>query len=205
MTGFIAMDKPQEITGAHSAIEAYLRLLITPCSTCSHGAREPVVERDSGEDGVLMVTTCGNCGATDAFAVRNVRMGAGVDPVSLADPINPTRQPSAIIDVAQWLTASELLVQSARATPDAQEARWRRCRAGECLDEALKFYGPESELPPESAFWTDASRAALREHPQRFARERVIAMRDDLPRASERTRAAETEKTAGKRPWWRRR
>jgi len=50
-----------------------------------------------------------------------------------------------------------------------------------CLAEALKFYDPDNDLPPEEAFFTAESRRQFRARPELFARDRIIGLRARLP------------------------
>jgi hypothetical protein len=69
-----------------------------------------------------------------------------------------------------------------------------------CLDEALKFYDSDEELPSEDAFFSEAGRRRYREHPQHFARSKWRERRLKLPDA-----AAKTQPPTGRsqRCWWR--
>ena len=60
-------------------------------------------------------------------------------------------------------------------------ARQMQIQAGTCLEEALKFYDADNDLPPEDAFFTDAGRRQFREHPESFLRGRLISLRAMLP------------------------
>ncbi|MBI1827521.1 MAG: hypothetical protein HYR83_14190 [Planctomycetes bacterium] len=56
--------------------------------------------------------------------------------------------------------------------------------AATCLNEALRFYDDENDLPSAGAFFTDDSRARFREHPQLFSRQRLLNLRAQLPTPS---------------------
>jgi hypothetical protein len=85
--------------------------------------------------------------------------------------------------VAGWLTLTGMLKEAADREPDRIKARQLRVEAGLCLDEALKFFEDDNDLPPEAACFTDSSKAHRRRHPDRFSRQRLIALRMELPRA----------------------
>ena len=75
-----------------------------------------------------------------------------------------------------------MLTESAKQESGKVVARQLRVEAGLCVDEALKFYDDRNnDLPPPGAFFNDVSRALFRQQPERFARQRVLALRLDLP------------------------
>lgn len=180
----------------HSLGEASLYLMLVRCKACK-GA---VVPDLSGLAGSLpqvaaVPVVCRACGAE-----RTVRFDLGqVDPAEVqagfsgwaaraergqAPPINPSGRPSRAIDLAGWLTLHQLLTAGARAkseqartAAERMPARQMHIQASQCLEEALKFYDIDNELPPEDAFFTAAARRQLRESPEMFLRSRVTSMR----------------------------
>ena len=195
---------PREVISARSVAEAYLYVFVTPCSMCRHGAREVSVLSGAPESAVFrLVSACGNCAGTEEFFFSAPGSLPSVDPLSSSQPLNPTADASTLIDVGQWLTLHQCMLERAEETPDPSERRWRRFRAVQCLDEALKFYGADSELPPESAFFADSSRRAFREHPQRFARSRLLDLRARLPDVEVEAKVARQVARVGRqRRWW---
>ena len=193
---------PDASLPANSLAECYLYLKVTPCSICRSGATEPgepVVDH-AGRD-VRITVSCGNCGGSVQYRFTTDAVNSPVDPLSAPGPINTTSKPSQLIDIAQWVTLHGLLREMANASPDRQEARWLAHRAAQCLDEALRFYPDGEELPPADAFYADSSRQAFREHPERFARERLLAMRGRLPAVGVEERVFSRVSSKG-RPWW---
>jgi hypothetical protein len=127
------------------------------------------------------------------------------DLAELADKIvNPTDEPSRIIDLGQWLSLFYLLVDSAQRAGKGLEARRLTFQAAQCVEEALKFYGPEDESPPEGAFASAASRRAFAEHPERFARQRLRDIRGKLPDMRVMVRRLTRDAAAAEKPnpWW---
>jgi len=196
---------PREVISARSVAEAYLYVLVTPCSMCEHGAREvSALARAPEPDVIRLVSVCGNCAGTEEFFFSAPGPLPPADPLSSSMPLNPTADASALVDVGQWLTLYGWMLERAEETPDGQERRWRRFRAVQCLDEALKFYDSDSEVPPESAFHTDSSQRAFCDHPQRFARSRLLGLRAKLPDVEVEAKVARQAARVGrKRPWWR--
>lgn len=190
---------PNDVLDANSIIEAHLFALVTPCSVCRHGGRE-VAAPVAGETGrVRILATCQNCGTTEAFEVRHDGPLPKVDCISWDRPINPGGRASRILDLGQWLTLAELMLVQAERTPDAGERLWLRYRAGECYEEALRFYGDADDLPPESACLTPATRQGLRQDPGRYARSRLVELRAGLP---VRSAVFRSQAHGGPRKWW---
>lgn len=170
---------------AHSWAEAHWYLRVTPCQECSQGPWE-VKDEPADARGHTLRARCLHCDAEKEFAFDCPPSGgppAGPEqieglPVEL---INPSGAPSEIIDVGQWLSLFYHLVETATKAKDRAETRKRTFEAAQCLDEALKFYGDHEELPPPSACFTEATREAFAQHPERFARQSLRDMRSRLP------------------------
>ena len=114
--------------------------------------------------------------------------------------LNTSDEPSELIDVPGWVALHNLLLDCARQTAEngyrgapAGEARAEatvgarvlarqmQIQAGECLDEALKFFEEDNQLPPQDAFFTEAALRQFRHCPELFTRDRLIEMRNRLP------------------------
>ena len=193
---------------AHSWAEARWYLRVTPCQKCSQGPWE--IEGGPEEDaGHTLRARCLRCGVEKEFTFEcpSTPAADAVGPEQIeglpVELINPSASPSAIIDVGQWLSLFYHLVETASKAPDKSETRRLTFQAAECLDEALKFYADQEELPPESAFFTEASREAFAKHPERFAREGLRDMRAKLPdlRVMAQRLAHDPEGRREKR-WW---
>ena len=185
----------------HSLAEAYLYLEATPCPVCGHGvlkASSPRIARTGLT--ATITSTCTNCGASDLYECTVRRSNLRPEAASLPDCINPTADPSRVLDVGQWLTLYRLKVEAAGQTADKAAARRLLILAGECLDEALRFYPPGQELPPDTAFVRDSSVRAWREDPDRFSRTRLLELRSPLPTP---TPLEYLSPDRPKRPWWR--
>ena len=189
---------------AHSIVEAYLCLLVRLCPVCRHGAREVDPPESADEVGRIRIrATCTNCGAANVGEFVAPGSVSPVDPISSSMPINPTPARSSLIDVGQWLTLSGLMLSAAEQTPDAQEGRWCKVRAAQCLDEALKFFAEGNEVPPKGAFFAEASQRAFRDHPQKFTRGRIIDLKAELPTLESFSHSSRAPRaTHGKRTWW---
>lgn len=188
---------------AHSWAEAHMYLKVTPCPNCSRGPWEITSEQPPTES-LTLLARCLHCRTEKKFLFECAGAPPGPEdspdlPIEL---INPTPEPSRIIDLGQWLSLFYMLVEKASSTGGA-ESRRGGFQAAQCLDEALKFYTEDDELPPTSAFFVKASRQAFAEHPEKFARQRLRDMRNKLPDL--RIMAKRIARDAGeKKPkhWW---
>lgn len=187
---------------AHSVAEAQLYLTVSACRVCGKGALKRGDARpDITPERVHMFfpTTCTACGmeAECGFRIEPGPIADGHD--QFANQINSSYQPSRIIDLVQWLTLFRLITEAASREQDRASARRLGYEAAECLAEALKFYTDEdNELPPPDACFTNNSRRVLRDHPEKFARSRLLGMRAKLPMLEIMARQAQPEK----RRWW---
>jgi hypothetical protein len=117
--------------------------------------------------------------------------------------VNASDRPSRIIDVAQWLILFRTIGEAASRTTDKVEARRLGYEAAQCLEEALKFYEPDNDLPPATAFFHESSRDMRCAHPEEFSRERMVGLRNRLPTLD----VMEASSFVSRRParrWWRR-
>ncbi|MCO6436483.1 MAG: hypothetical protein J5J06_05295 [Phycisphaerae bacterium] len=170
----------------HSREEARLYLAVTPCARCNQGPHE-VVELEpppplSEGDEFDLYLICAHCGA-DRREVFVLRSGPGT--AATADSptsINPSDEPSNVIDAPGWLTLYGVYIDASAAETMARRRRSLLIRAGECLAEALKFYG-DGEQPPAAAAFDTRSRQAMERNPAAFARRRLIELRAKLPHA----------------------
>jgi len=205
---------------AHSVAEVYLYLMANACESCGLGPLRGAPARRIGAGGhpgegpsatasLVVAVTCGSCGAERLlrFEVPVAELEvARQAPPDAAARINPTREPSRIIDVGAWVMLFRVITEAAAKTADKIESRKLAYEAAQCLEEALKFYEDDNDLPPEVAFFSEESRRRHREHPQRLARSRLIDLRAKLPTldAMEKQLARTRGRKAGKGGWWRR-
>mgnify|MGYP006971724405 CR=1 FL=1 len=96
--------------------------------------------------------------------------------------INPTDEPSRLVDLNQWLGLHYFHAEAAQACkPATAEHHTHQLWAAACIAEALKFYTDDDELPIDGACWTESSLRALAEHQEVFARQRLVDLRTKLP------------------------
>ena len=95
--------------------------------------------------------------------------------------LNPTDQASRAIDLLGWLTLFRTILNASQQAADKSMMRQLAQEAAGCLDEAMKFYRDDEELPPPDAFFTPASRRRFESRPQYFARSEWRERRLKLP------------------------
>lgn len=208
-------DAPDEPLVAHSLAEAYLYLMATPCARCGRGPLKgtdaesagthssPTAQHSACGKGAIATLTA-TCTACQAAATLRFQLPGEVTTVVQGEAavVNPTDEPSRIVDVGQWIMLFRIITESASKETDKVEARHLGLESAQCLEEALKFYDePDNDLPPEESLFTDASRERFRQAPEQFSKRRLIGLRAKLPR----TDVMRSSLSVGrKRPWWRR-
>ena len=191
---------------AHSLAEAYLYFEATPCSTCQKGPlRAPAAPRFDCAGDKTIVSIEVRCHSCQAATTMTFELpGEAAEGGRESDEVNPTDEPSRIIDAAQWITLSGLLSELAARETDKGEARQLALGAAQCLEEALKFYDEvDNDLPPPEAFFHDSSRRRFRENPEEFARRRLINLRSKLPTKSAVLSRPSPSGRESKKRWWR--
>lgn len=189
---------------AKSLVEAFLYFYVTPCPICKVDRLEPgePVPVD-GQSAFDVVGVCRNCGGSESFRFAVPILPPVFerhDPVSSTQAINLGTDPSKLIDLVQWITLHETLLERSSSALDQGERRWLKIRAGQCLDEALKFFDDMAEAMLDRTELAESSKRALTEHPQRYTRSRLIDLRNQLPTDEA---FAEAQSNDGpKRPWW---
>lgn len=189
---------PDEPLQARSIAEIQLYLRVAACAHCGKGplqCDEQAGEPDSpvGHLGrpnrpATINLSCTACCARWLQPIEWVHLpipeastGSPTHAVSLSG-INPTSQPSRIIDLGQWLVLVSLIGDEAARETDRVRARELGITAARCLDEALKFYTEaENDLPPPEAFFHEESRRRFHDSPEKFSRQRIAGMKSNLP------------------------
>lgn len=171
---------------AHSHTEIRLFCRATPCPVCGRGPLElldPSQEcRQTVEHTARVRVMCKVCREPSEFSFR-LPPDPPSDSGGELEIINPTEEPSRIIDVSQWITLYAVLHEESARTSAQPRKRLLELQAGQCLDEALKFFDDEeNDLPPPSAFFDDSARDRFRDQPQEFSRQRLINFRASLPK-----------------------
>ncbi len=187
---------------ARTVAEATYYLVATACPHCGEGPLRPLRQETEDADGetTRIAARCGHCAAEEEYLFACPPDADATHGAVAREVINPSDEPSRLVDVAQWVGLFYRLIAQASAAEDAAETRRLGYRAALCLDEALKFYAGGEELPPESAFFSPAALETFREHPDKFARRRLRDLRDRLPSLS--TMAEGVARDARPRRWW---
>ena len=195
------MDEP---LAAHSLNEVRYYLTATICPECGKGPRALLAPEPDPSAGQICraVVACQNCSSRQelGFTCEYALASSGAD----IERINPTARPSRIIDLGQWLSLFYLLIETASRCDQPPEVRRLGYRAALCLGEALKFYG-DDELPPEQAFFHEATRQAYLDHPESFARQRLRDMQSKLPKLQTMKCNINRDERTGnsaRRRWW---
>lgn len=185
---------------AHSLAEAYFFLMLQVCPACGRGPmREQAAEAEEEHiDTLLRIDcACSQCGAQRSWRFSiDSQYARSLEPTV----VNPGAEPSEIIDVLEWLTLFHSIVQQAEKAAVRSEARRLGFEAALCLDEALKFYDPDNELPPSSALFTPEHQNLAQRQPERFTRSKLLDYRSKLPDLRTMQRSM---RSPPKRPWWR--
>ena len=184
---------------AHSILEAHLYVMLQICPECNAGPLEVAdkkTEEHHIDDIIRLDCACPECGekAVYRFLIDSRWAAASEPPL-----INPADPPSKLIDIAQWLTLYHILIARSKEASGPTASRSEAYQAALCIEEALKFYEPDNDLPPASAFFTDQAREQSRAHPAFFARDKLLSLQSGLPdlRATQAVTQADSA-----RKWW---
>lgn len=194
------MDAPLAVRTIN---ELHYYLTVTPCDECGKGPRvvDSLEQLTPQAAARTAQTSCNHCHANKPLEFLPEFEVPAQPPQS--ETINPTDQPSRLIDLGQWLSLFYLLIEVAAKELQPAESRRTSFRAALCLAEALKFYSGDDELPPESAFFTDDTRSAFHHYPEKFARQKLRDMRSKLPALDLMARrVARDEESRSRKRWW---
>lgn len=186
---------------AHTVNEALYYLRASACPACGGGPQRVLGSpAPAAGEAFTLDTECAHCGARHAhgFVCEHAVPDAGPE----AERINPTDEPSRVVDLAQWVGLFYLLIEHASNETSRAGARRTGYRAALCLAEALKFYG-DDELPPESAFFSDETRECFRQRPQSFTKQTLRDRQSKLPAlGAMAARITEDEDRRRQSKWW---
>jgi hypothetical protein len=202
-------DKPLP---ARSTVERHFYLMVLQCSECKRGGYELVsTEQTPDEREDIWYVRCRHCqqGRCLRFDRGKLAIDEATNISSDLPEVNPTQIPSELIDAGQWLALFYSILNAAASQTDRKESQRLGYEATLCLEEALKFYSPESDLPMEGAIWSEGSRQRLKEHPEQFVRQKLLQMREKLPNIGVMRQAIreDIKKVSGngkKTGWWNR-
>ncbi len=191
----------QEPLPAYTFNEARYYLMVTVCGDCGKGPWEIDQAQPLSADGgtVTIDTHCKNCGAKQQFRFACEHQLPSAIPA--AECINPTNNPSRIVDLGQWLSLFYLLIESAVTESSKPSVRRFGYQAALCLAEALKFYS-DDELPPQTAFFSEVTTATFQQHPENYARQKLCDMQAKLPALPKMASQLARDQHTLKHKWW---
>ncbi len=191
-----ADDIPNAALPAHSVAEAYLYIQFASCGKCGKSPLQADGQLTRGKQFFELAARCQSCRDATmlAFDIRPEPSRQSAQ----SKVINATSEPSQLIDIHCWLAMFQQIISASGREQEAGASRELVEEAAACLDEALKFYRDDSEIPPPEAFFTETGRAAFRKSPERYIRATWMRRRLQLPVAPP---ALPTAAAAGKR-WW---
>ncbi|MCG3138277.1 MAG: hypothetical protein HJJLKODD_02139 [Phycisphaerae bacterium] len=184
---------------ANTLAEASLYVLVHPCPHCQQGLRVTQQQEHvlNHPQQILFHYRCRRC---EQFSQQHFEIKQPVEQNTKLPVINASPQPSQIIDLAQWVALFQTLTTKASQSNNRQESRQLGYEAALCLDEALKFYEADNDLPPSTAFFNENSRELARQHPQRFTRQQLLHWRSKLPTLAK--MSDHLQQPTPQRPWW---
>ena len=179
---------PEAAVHVHSVQEEYFYLMVHRCACGGPWQTESQQVDESPHRLVHRVEAqCFKCKARRTLHFVLDSHGGPKGPVR---QVNPTADPSRALDVAEWMDLAQFYLGRIDRLKDPVERTQSLLDARQCLEEAMKFYGPSDEVPPASALWSEAGRAKASARPDTFRREAIAAMLQRIP-ATERLRQAD--------------
>jgi hypothetical protein len=180
--------EPDEAVHVHSVQEEYFYLMVHHCPCGGPWLTGGQAFDESAERlGHNLEAECFKCKAKRAF---HFTLDSAAGPKGPVRQINPTSEPSRALDAAQWLDLAQFYLGRIERLKKPVERAQSLLDARQCLEEALKFYGPADDSPPPGALWSDESRRKAARNPAAFRRPALEAMLERIP-STERLRQAD--------------
>ena len=173
----------------HSVQEEYFYMMVHPCA-CGGAwlSDSQQVEEAAGRVRHHVAARCFTCRKEQAF---HFELDCGANPKDPVRQVNPTPEPSRALDAAEWLDLARFYLGRIERLKAATEKAQSLLDARQCLEEALKFYGPQDEEPPPGALWSDASRRKASRQASAYRRSTIQEMLERIP-TMERLRKADS-------------
>lgn len=167
---------------ARSAAERQFYLMASACERCAAGPLE-VVSQEQSSDGRadIWIVQCRSCRSGRRLLFDRQALQIPDSPTAAIPRVSMSNEPSTLLDVGQWLSLFYAIVAHAARESSRRNSQRLGYEATLCLEEALKFYRADNDLPGVEAFFCETSRRRFREHPEQFSRERLHQMRNKLP------------------------
>jgi hypothetical protein len=168
-----------EAVHVHSVQEEFFYMMVHPCA-CGGAWQGDAqqVDESGGQVRHRVSAQCWKCKTQKQFAFVLHRPKGPEGPVR---QINSTNEPSRALDVAEWMDLAKFYLGRIERLAKPVEKAQSLLDARQCLEEALKHFGPEDSRPPATAFWSDKSRQAAARQPQAFRRAAIQEMLDRIP------------------------
>lgn len=186
--GDFVPESSAEAVRVHSVQEEYFFLMLHPCSCGGPWRHDPTAAEPIAGEVHKIDVACHLCKQTRSLVFQLPPAGGGKAPVR---QVNPTAEPSKAIDVAEWLDLAQFYLGRIGRLKDGAERSQSLLDARQCLEEALKFYGPGDDGPPPSALWSETSRRKAVASAAAFRRAKLEEMIARMP-PLEKLRAADT-------------
>ena len=204
-------DAPETDVRVHGVQEEYFYMMVHPC-LCggAWASHSQTAEETSGQVVHRVAAKCFRCGKEQAFRFRLDAPGGSK--VAIRE-VNPTTEPSCALDAAEWMQLARFYLGRIERLKKPAERAQSLLDARQCLEEALKFYGPGDDDPPPEALWSEKSRKALAHDRAAFRRAAIEAMLEKIPPAQrlrqadameqkEFDKAVENLARERRRKWW---
>lgn len=201
------MDDKTNALASYSRVERHFYLMVLRCNECNSGPFEYVSEESIPEKKLdIWYVRCKKCkkGKRLFFDRSTLKLQNDRTPEGLPI-VNPSNEPSKLIDLGQWLAIFYAIIEAAAREQDKSIARRLGYEAMLAIEEALKFYKEDKDLPPEDAFWTDESRKRFKEYPHLFTQSRIRELRNKLPKTHIIVQfIKKLDDSKDKKRWWKR-
>ena len=170
---------PESAVHVHSVQEEYFYLMVHHCACGGPWLTESQqVEENPAHPHHRVETHCFKCQARRTFLFTLDAVVGSKEPIR---QVNPTAAPSRALDVAEWLDLAKFYLGRIERLKEAVAKAQSLLDARQCVEEAMKFYGPGDDPPPPTAFWSDASRKKAADQPDKFRRATLAAMLEKFP------------------------
>ena len=170
---------PETAVHVHGVQEEYFYLMVHHCACGGPWLTESQhVEENGAHPHHRIETHCFKCKARRTFLFTIDSQAGSKEPVR---QVNQTAEPSRAIDVVEWMNLAQFYLGRIEHLKEAVEKAQSLLDARQCVEEALKFYGPDADAPPPAALWSDASRRKAAAQPGNFRRAAMVAMLEKIP------------------------